>query len=47
MTVTLSDTGEIAFGAQLRWTADSEDILAKIGWHGEEQICRIPRSGGR
>ena len=47
MAVTLSDTGDIAFGAQLRWTADSKNILARIGWHGEEQICSISRNGGK
>ena len=47
MAVTLSDTGDIAFGAQLRWAHDSKSILVKIGWHGEEHICSIPRAGGK
>jgi len=47
MAVTLSDTGEINFSTQLRWTGDSKNILARIGWHGEEHICSIPKSGGR
>ncbi len=47
MAVTLSDTGEVSFGAWIGWTADSKNILAKIGWHGEEQICSIPRTGGK
>ena len=46
MAVTLSDTGDIAFGAQIRWAHDSSSILVKIGWHGEEHICSIPRTGG-
>jgi len=47
MAVTLSDTGDIAFGSQVRWTHDSKSLLAKIGWHGEEHICVIPRTGGK
>jgi len=46
MAVTLSDTGEVSFGAQIRWTGDSKHLLVKIGWHGEEQICSISRTGG-
>jgi dipeptidyl aminopeptidase/acylaminoacyl peptidase len=46
MAVTLSDTGEVAFGAWLHWTDDSKNILVKIGWHGEEHICTIARTGG-
>ena len=46
MAVTLSDTGEVAFDSQIRWTSDSKKLLLKIGWHGEEQICSIPRVGG-
>jgi dipeptidyl aminopeptidase/acylaminoacyl peptidase len=47
MAVTLSDTGEISFSTQLRWTGNSENILARIGWHGEEHICSIHRKGGQ
>ena len=47
MAVTISDTGEIAFGAQLLWSGDSKNLLVKIGWHGEEQICTIPKTGGK
>jgi len=47
MAVTLSDTGEVAFDSQIRWTSDSKKLLLKIGWHGEEQICSIPRTGGK
>lgn len=47
MAVTLSDTGEVSFGAWLRWSHDSKNILVKIGWHGEEHICSIPRNGGK
>jgi dipeptidyl aminopeptidase/acylaminoacyl peptidase len=46
MAVTLSDTGDVSFGAWLHWTNNSKNILVKIGWHGEEHICTIPRSGG-
>lgn len=47
MAVTLSDTGELAFGSQIRWSGDSKNLLVKIGWHGEEHICSIPRTGGK
>ena len=47
MAVTLSDTGEVAFGSQIRWSGDSKNLLVKIGWHGEEQICCIQRTGGK
>ncbi len=47
MAVTLSDTGEVSFGAQLLWSGDSKNIFARIGWHGEEQICSIPIKGGK
>ncbi|MAI67336.1 MAG: hypothetical protein CMJ26_05620 [Phycisphaerae bacterium] len=46
MAVTLSDTGEVAFGSQIKWTSDSKNLLVKIGRRGEEQICSIPRNGG-
>ena len=46
MAVTLSDTGEVSFGAWLHWSHDSKKILVKIGWHGEEHICSIPKTGG-
>ncbi len=47
MAVTLSDTGDVAFGSQIRWAGDSTKLLIKIGWHGEEHICMIPRIGGK
>ena len=47
MAVTLSDTGDVSFGAWLHWSHDSKNILAKVGWHGEVQICSIPRTGGK
>ena len=47
MAITLSDTGDVSFGAWLHWSHDSKNILAKVGWHGEEQICSIPRTGGK
>ena len=47
MAVTLSDTGDVSFGSWLHWTHDSKNILVKIGWHGEEQICTISRNGGK
>jgi len=46
MAVTLSDTGDVSFGSSLHWSNDSKNVLVKIGWHGEEHICTIPRSGG-
>ena len=47
MAVTLSDTGEIGFGAQIAWASDSNTLLVRIGQRGEEQICSIKRTGGK
>ena len=47
MAITISDTSEVSFGAWLHWSHDSKNILVKIGWHGEEHICSIPRTGGK
>jgi dipeptidyl aminopeptidase/acylaminoacyl peptidase len=45
MAVTLSDTGEASFEAQLFWASDNKHVLARIGWHGEEHICTFPVNG--
>lgn len=47
MAVTLSDTAEIAFGGQFRWSGDSKRVLVRIAARGEEQICAISRTGGK
>ena len=47
MALTLTDTGEINFSPQLMWTSDSKSILVRIGWQGEEHICKISRTGGQ
>lgn len=47
MAVTLSDTAEVGFGAWLDWTNDSSKVLVKLGWHGEEHLYAVPRTGGK
>jgi dipeptidyl aminopeptidase/acylaminoacyl peptidase len=44
---TLSDGGEAAFDAVVRWMPDSVTILTRIGWHGEGQLVAIGLDGER
>jgi dipeptidyl aminopeptidase/acylaminoacyl peptidase len=44
--ITLSDTAEAVFDANITWTPDSRRVLAMIGWHGEAHVASIPRRGG-
>ena len=46
MAVTLTDTGEVSFEAQLIWASDNAHILARIGWHGEEHLYSFSTKGG-
>jgi len=47
MAVTLCDTGDVNFSPQICWTGDSKSLLVRIGWHGEEHICKIHRTGNK
>jgi dipeptidyl aminopeptidase/acylaminoacyl peptidase len=46
LSVAASDTAEIVFSANLRWSPDSKRIFMQIGWHGESHVASIRASGG-
>jgi len=46
MAATLSDSGEPAFDAQVRWFPDGTAIFFRAGWHGSGMIASVPAHGG-
>jgi len=45
--ITLGDTVDAHFGANIRWTRDSKKLYCRIGWHGDSHIAEISAKGGR
>ncbi|MEJ2110768.1 MAG: S9 family peptidase, partial [Acidobacteriota bacterium] len=43
---TLSDTCEVGFEANMKWSADSKKLFCRIGWHGDSYIASITLRGG-
>ena len=43
---TLSDSGEPAFDAQVRWFPDGTAIFFRAGWHGSGLVASVPAHGG-
>lgn len=47
MAITLSDSAEAVFGANVAWATDGKRIYMQIGWHGESHIASVAATGGR
>jgi len=46
MATALTDSADVKFGPNIRWSADSKRIYMNIGWHGENHIASAPVRGG-
>lgn len=46
MAACLSDTAEVSFEPQIRWSRDSRRIFFRLGWHGEQHLASVPARGG-
>lgn len=46
MAITLSDSAEAEFDANIRFSPDSRRILMNFGWQGETHISSVPVDGG-
>ncbi|MCH8273753.1 MAG: S9 family peptidase [Armatimonadetes bacterium] len=44
--VTLSDTREAVFGANVQWTPDGKRLFFTVGWHGEQHVASVDARGG-
>lgn len=44
--VTLSDSREAVFNANVVWSRDSRRLFTTLGWHGETHIASVPIGGG-
>ena len=47
MAITSTDTAEMVFGPNLKWSPDSRRLYLQIGWHGESHVASIARGGGK
>lgn len=47
MAITLTDTSDAAFSANIQWSHDSKRIYMKLGWHGESHVASVPAKGGK
>ena len=47
MAIAITDTAEVGFGANFRWSPDSKRIFVKLGWHGESHVASIPVRSGK
>lgn len=46
LAATLSDTAEVGFEANIKWSSDSKRIFMQIGWHGEAHVASIDLKSG-
>lgn len=46
MATPISDSAEVAFAANFKWSPDSKRIFMQLGWHGESHIASISAAGG-
>ena len=46
MAACLSDTAEVTFEPQIRWSRDGKRIYFRLGWHGEQHLASVPAKGG-
>jgi dipeptidyl aminopeptidase/acylaminoacyl peptidase len=43
----ITDTADVAFGANIQWSPDSKRVFMEISWQGETHIASISASGGQ